>query len=248
MPESPQLQTGTPSEVCMSAKALKRASAVLASEIERGRITAAVILVARDNTIVLAEGFGRLSPDLDAPPVTTDAIFLLASITKPVTACALMRLVDQGLISLRDPVSLYLPEFNGDERHKICVRHLLSHTSGLPDMLPENHELRRARAPLSEFVRLTLQTPLLYTPTTGFAYQSMGVLLAGEIIERITGKRLRDFEHEEIFAPLGMCRSTLGLGEFKISESVWCGTAKPEPEERWRFGPNSPYWRDMGHP
>ena len=248
MTASIQLQTGAASEVGMSAEALDRAAAVLASEVDAGRITASAILVARNNTVVLSEGFGRLSPDPDSAPVGPDSIFLLASITKPVTACALMLLVDRGRISLNDPVSLYLPEFKGGERHEIRVRHLLSHISGLPDMLPENQDLRRAHAPLSEFVRLTLQTPLLYSPTTDFAYQSMGILLAAEIVERITGKRLRDFEREEIFSPLGMPRSALGLGEFEISETVWCGADKPEPEDRQHFGPNSPYWRDMGHP
>ena len=64
---------------------------------------------------------------------------------------------------------------------KVLVRDLLSHTSGLPDMLPENTELRRAHAPLSEFVERTYKTPLLYSPGTSFRYQSMGILLAGAI-------------------------------------------------------------------
>ena len=68
---------------------------------------------------------------------------------------------------------------------------LLAHTSGLPDMLPENTELRRAHAPLSEFVKRTFTTPLLYSPGTSFRYQSMGILLAAEIVERISGMPLR---------------------------------------------------------
>jgi CubicO group peptidase (beta-lactamase class C family) len=243
-----QLRTGAPSDVGMSADGLNRASALIASEVERGRITAAAILVARDSTIVLSEGFGRLSPGPEATPVTPDSVFLLASITKPFTACALMCLVDRGLISLNDPVSLHLPEFKGGERQKIRVRHLLSHTSGMPDMLPENIELRRARAPLSAFVERSLRTPLLYAPNTSFAYQSMGILLAGEIVEGITRMRLRDFKREEIFGPLGMRRSALGLGAFEIAETVWCGNTMAETEDARSFGPNTPYWRDMGHP
>jgi CubicO group peptidase (beta-lactamase class C family) len=115
-------------------------------------------------------------------------------------------------------------------------------------MLPQNTDLRRAHAPLSEFVRGALQTPLLYSPNTDFRYQSMGILLAAEIVERITGKRLRDFEQEDLFAPLGMERSALGLGRFQIPETVWCGTSLSESEDARRFGANSPYWRDMGHP
>ena len=136
----------------MSQEALERAAAILESEIQDRRITAAAILVARSNTIVLSKGFGRLRPDGDSPDVKPDSIFLLASITKPVTACALMLLVDRGQVSLDDPVSKYLPDFQGGERHKIRVRHLLSHTSGLPDMLPDNDALRARHAPLTEFV------------------------------------------------------------------------------------------------
>ena len=101
-------------------------------------IGAASILVARRGTIVLHRGLGRLSRQDGSPAVTPDSVFLLASITKPVTACSLMLLVERGKVSLNDPVSRYLPEFTGVDRDKARVRDLLSHTSGMPDMLPEN--------------------------------------------------------------------------------------------------------------
>ena len=242
------LQPGPPSDVGMSQEALSLAGNILESEIKNRRITAASLLVARNRTIALSKGYGHLTPDTDSPSVKPDSVFLLASITKPVTACALMLLVDSGQISLDDPACQYLPEFQGDDRDKVQVRHLLSHISGLPDMLPQNTELRRAHAPLSEFVRGAMETPLLYVPGTDFRYQSKGILLAAEIVERVTGKRLRDFEKEEIFDPLRMENSALGLGHFQISETVWCGTSTHESEEARSFGANSPYWRDMGHP
>ncbi|HYM09205.1 MAG TPA: serine hydrolase domain-containing protein, partial [Bryobacterales bacterium] len=218
-------------------------------EVEQGRVLAASILVARRGKIVLHRGFGHMRPGPDAPPATPDTVFLLASITKPVTASALMLLVERGQVSLGDPVEHYLPEFRGDERAKVRVRDLLSHTSGMPDMLPENTELRRAHAPLSEFVKHSFTTPLLYPPGTSFRYQSMGVLLAAEIVERISGVRLRDFEKREIFEPLGMKSSSLGLGGRKISDTAWCqsgANANPEDEKSW--GANSPYWRDIQNP
>lgn len=76
----------------------------------------------------------------------------------------------------------------------------------------------------------------------------MGTLLAGEIVERVSGKRLRDFEQEELFASLGMTKSALGLGGFQIPETVWCGNSMQESADEKRFGANSLYWRDMGHP
>ena len=170
-----KLKIGAPSDVGISQDALLRAEAILQSEITNRRITAAALTVVRHQTIVHSKGYGHLTPERDSQPVKPDSVFLLASITKPVTACALMLLVDQGQVSLDDPVSLYLPEFQGGERGKVLVRFLLSHISGMPDMLPENTELRRAHAPLSEFVRRATQTPLLYSPNTNFSYQSKGI-------------------------------------------------------------------------
>lgn len=242
-----ELKPASPASVGMSEARLGTAARLLESEVSAKRVGAAAIVVGRNGRVVLSKGFGTLSPESGSPAVTADSIFLLASITKPVTACALMLLVERGMVTLEDPVSHYLPEFQGGEREKVRVADLLAHTSGLPDMLPENLELRRAHSPLSDFVRRTFATPLLYPPETDFRYQSMGILLAGEIVERLTGKRLRDFEEAEIFAPLGMKHSSLGMGKHRISDTVWCAVPNDSAEMR-SFGPNSPYWRDMGHP
>ena len=249
IPLHAQLQKGLPASVGMSELQLELAASILAEQLDSGPVTAASIVVARRSRIVLARGFGKLSHDAEAPRVKPDSIFLLASITKPVTGCALMILVDRGLVSLDDPVSHYIPEFQGGERVKVTVRNLLSHTSGLPDMLPRNRELRRAHSPLSGFVRGAAKTPLLYSPGSSFRYQSKGILLAAEIVERVSGKRLRDFEKEEMFEPLGMRHSALGMGDWKIEETVWVETSpNSNQDDLERFGPNSPYWRDMGHP
>lgn len=232
-----QLKKGEPAKAGMSAERLATAARILAEETKSGRVSAAAILVARNGTVVLHQGFGKAE---------ADTVFLLASISKPVTATALMLLVERGKVSLDDPASRYLPELRGKERESIRVRDLLTHTSGLPDMLPQNTELRRAHAPLSEFVKQTFTTPLLYPPRTDFRYQSMGTLLAAEIVERVSGRPLREFEKEEIFKPLGMKDSSLGMGGRRIEDTAWCQTGKGPDVDR--FGPNSPYWRDMGHP
>ena len=242
-----ELSSGSPKEVGMSSTQLERASGLLASAVEAQQISAASLTVARRGKVVFAAGHGRRRPD-EGEAVDADSVFLLASITKPVTACALMILVDRGLISLDDPAVDYLPEYVGGDRSKVLVRHLLSHISGMPDMLPENVSLRRAHQPVDEFVKGALQTPLLYEPATDFRYQSKGILLAAEIVERVSGMRLRDFERDEIFAPLGMQHSALGLGELAIEDTVWCGTAIEEDEETVSWGWNSPYWRDFGAP
>src|SRR5579863_7998493 len=244
-----QLKPDSPPAAGVSQSQLERASHLIQSEVESGKLGAAAILVARHGRVVLHRGFGRLSPAPGAPPVSPDSVFLLASITKPVTACSLMLLVERGLVSLGDPVNRYLPDFTGRERDRVQVRDLLRHTSGLPDMLPENLDLRRAHAPLGEFVRRTYGTPLLFSPRNEFRYQSMGILLAAEIVEKLSGMKLRDFEKKEIFDPLGMKDSSLGLGGRRISDLVSCAAAaRTDPADDERFGPNSLYWRDMGCP
>src|SRR4051794_40519413 len=238
-----------PEAAGLSRHALQNATGILEDSIRTGQINAASILVSRRGKVVLHRGFGRMSAATGAAPVQPDSVYLLASITKPVTACALMLLVERGSVSLNDPVKRYLPEFHGGDKDKVLVRDLLSHTSGLPDMLPETTALRRAHAPLSAFVEGTYKTPLLYPPGTGFRYQSMGILLAAAIVEKITGMRLREFEKREIFDTLKMENSALGIGAVPIAATVqaWA-SPQGNTADTERFGANSPYWRDMGHP
>ena len=105
-----QFRSADPASAGMSAQRLSNAIHLLETETSSGRVLAASLLVARDQRIVLHKAFGRLAPAPDARATMPDTIFLLASITKPVTACALMLLVERGLVSLDDPVSHYLPE------------------------------------------------------------------------------------------------------------------------------------------
>jgi CubicO group peptidase (beta-lactamase class C family) len=199
-----------------------------------GEVSAAALYVQQRGD-TFARGFGKAR--------SADEVFLLASITKPMTAAAVMKLVDRGLVSLEKPARTYLPEFQGGDRDRITVRHLLTHTSGLPDMLPENTELRKRHAPLKEFVAGACKTPLLFAPGSEVRYQSMGILLAAEIVERITRQPLRDFLRKEIFGPLGMQSASLGLGGRSIAETA---LSQVSGDDDWNW--NSPYWRDLGAP
>jgi len=252
-PALAQLRPGDPASVGISGSALDRAALLVESAVRQGSIGAASILVARRGTIVLHKGYGHLSFQAGSPAVEPDSVYIVASLTKPVTAMALMILVQRGEVSLSEPVSTYLPEFTGGERSKVRLEDLLTHTSGLPDQLPENRDLRRAKAPLSEFVQHTYTTPLLFTPRTAWHYSSMGILLAAEIVEKITGMPIRDFERKEIFEPLGMEHSSLGLGRMRIGDTVQVqdpGFDPPgtSPQDLASWGANSEYWRNMGSP
>lgn len=199
-----------------------------------GEVSAATLYVQQGGQ-VFEQGFGKAR--------SAREVFLLASITKPMTAVAVMKLVERGQISLEKAARTYIPEFRGGDRDKVTVRHLLTHTSGLPDMLPENTELRKRHAPLKDFVAGTCKTPLLFAPGTEVRYQSMGILLAAEIVERITGQSLREFLKAEVYAPLGMTSASLGLGGRRIADTA---QSQVTGDDDWNW--NSPYWRDLGAP
>ena len=121
-------------------------------------------------------------------PLREDAIFLVASITKPIVAMAALQLIERGIFALGDRVVDTIPEFGCAGKYGIEIRHLLTHTSGLPDMLPDNADLRRAHATLVRFVERTCEESLSFAPGRGVQYQSMGFAVLGEVIARITGK------------------------------------------------------------
>jgi beta-lactamase class C len=194
-----------------------------------GRVSGAVLQVQGPGSQV-ARAFGQ---------VRVDTPFLLASITKPMTAAVVMSLVQAGRLGLDDPVRRHLPEFASPLP---TVRHLLCHTSGLPDMLPDNLELRRRHAPLSAFVAGACRAPLLFPPGSQVRYQSMGLLLAGELAARAAHTPLPELMRRTLFQPLGMSQSSLGLGGRKLEDTARCQV----PDEPW--GWNSAYWRDLGSP
>jgi CubicO group peptidase (beta-lactamase class C family) len=217
----------------------------LAAPLQQGRIDRALALITQKTASgeVAEAALLVRRAGATAASLKPDRVFLLASITKPMTATAVMILSDRRQLRLDDPVRRFIPEFTGGERDAITIRHLLTHTSGLPDMLPDNTELRKRHAPLADFVAGVCKTPLLFKPGAEVRYQSMGILLAAEIVERVTHARLRDFLRRELFEPAGMQASSLGLGGRRISDTA---QAQVESDDDWNW--NSPYWRDLGVP
>jgi CubicO group peptidase (beta-lactamase class C family) len=196
-------------------------------------IAGAVTLVATKDRIVYIKPIGY--QDLASKtPMPADAMFWIASTSKPMTATAVMMLVDEGKINLNDPVEKYLPEFKGqmvrvanpasptgaqgasDSKaspqlapsvHPILVREILSHTSGLP--------FRSAAQPgaldllhLKDAVRSFASEPLLFQPGTSYSYSNEGINTAARIIEVVTGMPYEQFMQERLFWPLGMKDTT----------------------------------------
>lgn len=160
---------------------------------------------------------------------TPDTVFVISSITKPMVATAIMVLQDQKELSLKERVSRFLPEFEGDSRGEVTVRHLLTHTAGLPDNLPNAHQLLREDVNLHEMFLQTCKLPLLFKPGTALSYSNLGVLLAQEIIERLSGSPLRKFLAQEIFRPLSMNSTSLGLDRREVASIAEDQTPESRP-------------------
>ncbi len=139
------------------------------------------------------------------PPIeamTEDTLFDVASITKVmVTTSSAMLCVERGLIGVDDLVSKHLPEFIGEGREKVTLRHLLLHSSGLPVNL--NSTLPPFNTPADALAQ-ACRTKLLFEPGSAFSYSSAGTMVLGAVIERVTGRKLDQFSTTEIFAPLRM--------------------------------------------
>lgn len=217
---------------------------IIQAQVNNGTLHSAVLHIQRGDEVA-CQAFGRAN---------AGSMFLLGSITKPLTAAAVMILADGGALKLSDPAVKYLPEFNEGARRDITLEQLLTHTSGLPDQLENNNGLRARHASLSEFVKAAVRTPLLFKPGTKYHYQSMGILLAAEIVERVSGMALPKFLQQHLFTPLSMSRSVLGLGAHAKSEMVPMQTEHAAPEagagdpsaRSWDW--NSDYWRNLAAP
>ena len=181
-------------------------------------------------------------------------MFLLGSISKPISVTALMTLFDRGEFKLSDPLKKFIPEFAGGDRDQVTMQHLLTHVSGLPDQLAENNELRSKHATLLEFVEHAIRAPLHFAPGSKYQYSSMGILLAARVAEVISGTDILTLVDRVVFQPLKMRRSAQGLGRFKLEDMVQCQTEHAAPEagggdpkaRDWDW--NSIWWRKLGAP
>ena len=220
-----ELHYGTPNEAGMLPERVDRARDLCARWVKNGHTTALSVCVARRGVIVLHEAFGRLRPELDAPPLATDSLFPISSLTKPITATLAMQLVEEGLLGLNRPARDYLPELTGEGADEILVHHLLTHTSGyvwFDDEPLVTHVARRLHAgfepppcpetqhpTVNAMLHLFYDAPLAVPPGTQMIYADLNYQFVGEIVRRVSGRRIWELAGERIFAPLGMARQLL---------------------------------------
>lgn len=192
--------------------AIARLEAVVNEAMQKQKIPGLAIGVVKDGRVVLARGFGVM--DLTKPdrPVTAETLFHMASITKPFVATALMQLVEQGKISLDDPVVRHLPYFKlKDPRFKdITIRQMATHTSGMPDVSSYNWDKPEYDdGALERFVRSLDNKNLLWAPGLEFRYSNMAFEVLGDVVAKASGRSFEDFVEESILNPVGMKSSTL---------------------------------------
>src|SRR5436190_5076508 len=199
-----------PVEAGLDPEKLKQIDAIVQEGLEKKKMPGCVVLVGRRDKIVLLKAYGnkRLQPAKEL--MTTDTVFDLASLTKPIaTGTSVMILVDRGKPKLDEPVATYLPEFGAGGKEKVTVRQLLLHVSGLiPDNSIEDYQEGPAKA-LDKVFALKAQT----APGARFAYSDMNFVVLGELVKKLSGQTVHEFSREHIFQPLGMQETTFLLGE-----------------------------------
>ncbi|MBN1345671.1 MAG: beta-lactamase family protein, partial [Phycisphaerae bacterium] len=212
------LTDGSPDQVGMSPEKLAQVDKALAQWVQDKRLPGGIVLAARGGKIVLAKAHGYA--DVEAQrPMTVDTPMMVASMTKPITATAVMMLAERGKLSIDDPVGKYLPAFK-DQKIKtggagnMTVRQLLCHTSGMANQDKQANQPvdpSGGKTVLTDFVDALAKQPLLTKPGTKFLYSSNGYCVLGRIVEVVSGKTCEAFLVDEILRPLGMSHSTFRI-------------------------------------
>lgn len=205
-------------------------TALLSPFVERGELAGAVALVTDAKSTLSVDCVGWA--DIDAKrPMTPDTLFWIASESKPMTAVAVMMLVDEGKISLDDPVEKYLPEFRAQmlvagktetqtvlkkPARPISIRDCLSHMSGLPFKSAAEEPVLDG-LPLAAAVRTYAMTPLQTEPGTAYQYSNAGINTAARVLEVVSGISYEQFMQQRLFDPLGMKDTTFWPDEAQVA-------------------------------
>jgi CubicO group peptidase (beta-lactamase class C family) len=239
-----------PEDVGFSSERLKRVTYAFQSEVDKGAIPGAVVLIARNGKIAYLEAFGFQNRE-NKEPMKTDAIFRIASMSKPITSVAVTMLVEEGRIQLLDPVSHYLPEFKGVQvgveklntttgnseligeppRQEMTIQDLLRHTSGLTYGIFGKSLVKQAyneanlfdrNQTLAEFVSKIAKLPLAYHPGTTWEYSHSTDVL-GRIVEVVSGVTLDQFVADRIAKPLGLSDTGFYVPAEKLVPGITAG-------------------------
>jgi CubicO group peptidase (beta-lactamase class C family) len=245
-PAQDPLPRAKPEEAGFSSERLARIGTTLNADIEAGRIPGAVIAIARHGKLVMFEAYGWRDKDAKVA-MTTDSIFNIASMTKPMTTVGALMLYEQGKLLIDDPLSKYFPKFanmrvaardNGEPtaetvpvNRQITIQDLMRHTSGLiyggrgttlvHKMYPAGSGDAARDYDGAAFLDKLSSLPLLYQPATVWDY-GFGIDVLGLTVEKISDQSLGQYLHANLFAPLGMTDTG-----FSVSPDKAARYAKP---------------------
>ncbi len=194
--------------------------------IDNGAFPGAVVLVGDKNSIIYHKAFGAFTYDQGASPVDEYTIYDIASMTKVVaTTSTIMHLFDNGAIHPDDTVTAFIPGYTNEYKQNVTIKDLLLHTGGLPSW----KEFYSETASRSEMIRRVIETPLETAPGTHYQYSDLGMILLGEIVERISGIPIDQYASKYIFEPLEM-NSTM----FNPPQDLRDTVAPTEIDTLWR--------------
>lgn len=199
-----KIQLRTPESVGMDSARLNRIDEIVSDGLMQEKMPGCVVLIGRREGIVFrrAYGFRQLQPN--KTEMTTETVFDLASLTKPIaTATSIMVLVQQEKLDPNATVATYLPEFAQNGKDTITLRHLLTHTGGL---IPDNPIEDYADGAAGAISRIYELEPTA-APGESFDYSDVGFIVLGQIVKAVSGKDVHEFSQEHIFKPLNMAET-----------------------------------------
>ncbi|TCW78750.1 serine hydrolase [Burkholderia sp. SRS-46] len=170
-------------------------------QMQSQKVPGVAIAVMHKGEAVVAKGYGKATIEHDVP-VTTDTVFQSGSVGKMFTAVAIMRQVEQGRMGLDDPVSKYL-KATPESWRTITIRHLLTHTSGIPDYYGSVYDYRHDYTD-DELVRMAYELPLDFKPGSRWNYSNTGYVLLGILVKNVSGRSYLEVLDTDVFKPLGM--------------------------------------------
>jgi CubicO group peptidase (beta-lactamase class C family) len=236
------------SALAQTAASLDSIPARMHDVIVSNEVPGAVTVVATRDSVLRMNAQGWADPEYKSF-MRVDSIFWIASMSKPITAIAVLRLMEEGKLSLDDPIAKYVPELAGlktpdGKTPRITLRHLLTHTSGMGEATDE--EAKAART-LSDLIPAFASKPLAFVPGSKWQYCQSGILTLGRIVEIVSGVSFDVFLRKRIFDPLGMKDTTFYLTEAQMRR--WVIPARREgeqlvPAEIGLLYGHPPTWRD----
>jgi CubicO group peptidase (beta-lactamase class C family) len=212
----PQPKFSDPERVRKLSSAFPEIERLFTSWVERQHMPGAVLGIVIDGELAWVKAAG-VQDLASRSPVTPETVFRIASMTKSFTAMAILKLRDEGKLSLDDPVARYVPALAGlpyptNDSPTLTIRHLLTHSEGFPEDNPwGDRQLGRSDETMNQWMRAGI--PFSTAPGTAFEYSNYGFAILGQIVARVSGRSYADYVRDEILMPLGMRSSTLHMSD-----------------------------------